>query len=372
MPQVPRVLLVAALLATSRLAAQEPAASIVLHGFGSWAYGNTGKNFYLAGAPEGDFRQVSMSLNLGARVDDRLMIHAQGEIFEDEDGTHTSLSYAFADYRLSDHFSVRVGQVKHPFGIFTEIHSVGTLRPFLDLPQGVYGPVGFAGESYKGVGILGTVDAGAWMLAYDLYAGGIDLKKFAVPEHFYAGDPLQDVTLETELQSLRNVIGGRVELKTSADGLSFGGSAYTGILNEPAANRTVVVAAQARYRSNRWTIESEVAHQDQTGDERAIGAYVQAAYRITPAWQVALQGDYLKNEFLRVDPSAAPSLQYHKEGAVALSYWVSRALVIKTEYHLVNGNRFAVPKPEDLVSVVRAGQLRTTTHLLQFGAQFSF
>jgi hypothetical protein len=368
----PPFLLLAVLLGSAPLAAQEATTAVALHGFGSWAYGRTNDNVYLSGAPEGDFRRVSMSFNLAARVSDRLTIHAQTELFEDEDGTHASLSYAFADYRLSDSFSFRVGQVKHPFGIYTEILAVGTLRPFLDLPQGFYGSVGFAGESYKGIGISGTRDAGSWTLAYDLYAGGTDLRKNAVPEEFYNGSTLQNVSRETELQSTRNVVGGRLVLQTPLEGLSFGGSTYTGVLNDSAARHLLVVAAQLRYRSNKWTIESEVAHEDGEGDERAIGGYVQAAYRLTPRWQVAAQGDYLYNQFLGVDTTRAPSLQHHREGAVALSYWVSRAFVIKAEYHRVNGNRFAMPHPENLMAVLDAGQLHTTTHLFQFGAQFSF
>jgi hypothetical protein len=110
----------------------------------------------------------------------------------------------------------------------------------------------------------------------------------------------------------------------------------------------------------------------QTGDERATGAYVQAAYRLTPAWQVALQGDWLDNTFDGADVSAAPSLQHHREAAVGLNYWISRELVIKTEFHLVNGNRFAMPHAEDLRAIVAAGALHTTTGLFQFGAQFTF
>ena len=370
--RAPLVLLLAGSLSAAGLNAQDSTASVVLHGFGSWAYGKTSNNFYLAGAPEGDYRQVSFALNLDARVSDKLAIHAQGRLAEDEDGTHTVLSYAFAALQLSDRFSIRVGQVKQPFGIFTEVTSVGTLRPFLDLPQGVYGPVGFAGESYKGIGVFGTLDGGPWALEYDLYGGGTDLIKFSVAEDFYRSDAPLSASEENELQSTRDVIGGRLVVRTPVRGLSFGVSASTGVLNEPAANRSTVVAGQLQFSSNRFTFESEVAQLAQVADEHATGAYVQAAYRLTAAWQIAVQGDYLDDTFVGVDPSAAPSLQRHREIAGALNYWISRDFVIKTEYHVLNGNRFSMPRPEDLRSVVSAGQLRTMTHLFQLGAQFTF
>ena len=106
------------------LHAQEGASPVNFHGFGSWAYGRTTDNNFLGGTPEGDYRHVTMTANISKSIDDRLAIHAQGEIREDEDNAHVSLSYAFADYKLSDRLSLRVGQVKHPFGIYTEVFDV--------------------------------------------------------------------------------------------------------------------------------------------------------------------------------------------------------------------------------------------------------
>ena len=39
-----------------------------------------------------------------------------------------------------------------PFGNYTEIYDVGTLRPFYHLPQATYGPTGQIAESYDGIG----------------------------------------------------------------------------------------------------------------------------------------------------------------------------------------------------------------------------
>jgi hypothetical protein len=352
--------------------AQDADRPVQLHGFGGWVYGRTNDNVYLAGTPEGDYRLVRMAASLSKSVDDHLSIHVQGEVEENEDVTDVQLSYAFADYFVSDRLSFRIGQVKHPFGIYNEVFAVGTVRPFLDLPQAFYGPVGFAGESYKGVGISGNVELQEWNVAYDVYGGGQDLLKFAAPEEYYLGNPLQNVSKETERQSTRDVIGGRLVVRTPIAGFSIGGSSYTGTLNEPAANHRTVVAGQIGYRTNVWTLESEIAHETQTRDERASGGYALAAYRLSPEWQVAVQYDLLSNTFFGADTLTAPSLQHHREGALAVSRWFTRAFVIKAEYHQVSGNRFALPHPEDLVSTIAAGGLRTSTHLFQFGAQFSY
>ena len=359
-------------LATAAPLLGQTMSGVAVHGFGSWAFGRTSDNVYLAGTPQGEFRFVSMALNLSTRVEDKLLVHAQAEATENEDATHLALNYAFAEYAVSDRLKLRLGQVKHPFGLYTEVRSVGTLRPFLDLPQGFYGPVGFSGDSYRGVGLSGTADAGRWGFEYDLYGGGNDLQKFAVPEEYYAGSDLQDVEEEIEEQSTRNVAGGRIVVQTPLAGFTVGTSVYTGILNEPASNRRTVVAGQLRYQSDRLTVEAEGAREKQVKDETAIGGYVQVAYKLTPQWQLAGQLDRLTNRFFGVRADDTPSLQYHREAAVALDYWVSSAFVVKAEYHRANGNRFAMPHAEDLLATLGENQLRKTTHLVQFGGQFSF
>ena len=367
----------AALLHAAALSAQDTGPAVTLHGFGSWSYGRTSHNLYLAGNPDGDFHHAAMAINLTARVNDKLTVHAQAEMRGEHVGehvgeAHTTLSFAFAAYRLSDGLSFRIGQVKLPSGLYTEVFSVGTLRPFLELPQAYYGPVGLVGESYKGVGILGAFNNNQWRMAYDIFAGGMDLRVFAIQEEFFHGEASEIESQGMELQSTRNVIGGRVVVSTPIVGLNFGISAHTGILDERSSQRRTTSSAQVSYRTNALTLEGEIGHEVQVGDERSTGGYVLAAYRITPTWQVAVQRGALKNTFFGVDPGAAPSLQHHRDAAVGLSYWLSRSLVLKTEFHAVSGNRFATPLPEELADVIAAGHLRTKTHLFQFGGQFSF
>jgi hypothetical protein len=354
------------------LQAQDAPRPAEIHGFGGWTYGRSTDNHFLAGTPEGDYHSLWMAINVSKRLDDKLSIHTQGEFRETQNDETAELDYAFAEYKLSDQLLFRVGQVKNPFGIYTEVFDVGTLRPFIDLPQGVYGPAGFAGEAYRGIGVSGTADVGAWAVGYDVYGGGDDLRKAEVPEHFYAGSTLQVGTAQFETQSTRNVIGGRVVLKTPIRGLSFGGSSYTGTIDDSTSTRRTIIAGQIGYRTNVLTLESEVAHQSQVRDEQATGGYVLAALRLTPEWQVAAHYDKLSTAYYRANVTAAPSLQYHRESAFAVSRWMTRAFVLKAEYHRVSGNRLAMPRPDALIAAVAANELRVITHLFQFGAQYSF
>jgi hypothetical protein len=364
--------LLAAAVAT-HTSAQSTDGAVVLHGFGGWAYGQSDQhNSYLAGLPGGNYRRASMAISLVAPVSERLTIRAQGESIQSEDGPTMVLDYAFADYKLADHLSLRVGEVKHPFGIYTEVFTVGTLRPFIDLPQAVYGAVGFAGQAYDGAGLSGDVDLGRWNLTYDLYGGGYTLQEFRTPEAFLHGEDVSSIRDEVEIESTRNLFGTRVMLHTPLHGLSFGTSVYTGQLAEIGGRLRTVVAGSVDYRSNAFSLEAEIAHEDEVRDQHVTGAYVQAAYRFHPSWQIGVQLDNLHNDFIGGDASRAPSLTQHREVAGVLSYWFSRSLAIKGEFHAVNGNRLAMPEPEDFSSILAAGGFRTRTRLVQLGAQFSF
>jgi hypothetical protein len=284
------------------LRAQDESRPVDIHAYGDWTYGRTNHNVFLAGSPEGDYERLSMALNLSKRIDEKLSIHSQG--FVDSHGdTEVSLDYAFAEYKLSDLLSLRIGQVKHPFGIYTEVFDVGTLRPFIDLPQAFYGPAGFVGESYKGIGAAGTAELGAWTLVYDAYGGGSSLEELALPREFYSGSVIDGSEIEKE--SLRNVIGGRAVLQTPIRGLTLGSSTYTGTVNETGSPRRSVLAGQIGYRSNVLTLESEIADAEQINDERATGGYALAAHRLTPEWQVGRRSSSPARVIRR--PSARPT-----------------------------------------------------------------
>ncbi len=341
-----------------------------LHGFGSWWYGRTNANKYLDGVPEGSYQRAEFALNVSASLRTNLKAIAQGFFIETEDGSETVLDYAFAEWKFSDGLKLRVGKVKHPFGISAEVFDVGTLRPFLALPQSVYGPIGLVGEAYKGAGITGTHFLGrGWELAYDLYAGGIELEKFLPPEALLRGEPLVEGE-ETELEKTKDLIGGRAVFGTPVDGLRFGFSAYSG--TKIGSRHRTVHGAFVEYLSERWSIRGELAREPVVDDLKVRGGYVETAYRFGSHWQAAVQYGDLTTSLAGISAAIAPSLLDHREIALGLNYWFSPAFVLKLSYHDVDGNRFAAPEPTDLSAAVSSGSLRTRTKLILFGGQFSF
>ncbi len=362
---------VGAVLVACATAGGAAAQEVDWHGFGGWAYGRTNDGQeYLGGQPKGDYQTANLNLNVTAAVNQNLKIVGQSSFTESAEAGLASfdLAYAFAEWRFSDRLQLRVGQIKQPFGISSEVFAVGTLRPFFALPLGVYGQVGLVSDSYKGVGLSGNHPLGRWRLNYDVYGGGVDVEEFAAPETFLRGEPVSSGG-SIETQSTRNLIGGRAELGTPVDGLAIGASAYTG--EELGSTRRTVFGFHGDYERGPWSLRSEYARETQKGDIVVHGFYAEAAYRVGLHWQAAIQYDRLTSSLADVEP-VAPSLLEHEELALGLNYWLTRAFVFKLAYHHVDGNRFAGPEADQYASLVAAGQLKRKTDLVQFGAQFSF
>ena len=249
--------------------------SLQIHGFGGWLFGKTNHdNTYLGGLPQGNYRRSDFSLNIEDKVSDRIRVVVQTDWTETENGHDTTLDYAFAEWRLSDKLRIRAGQVKLPFGIYSEIIDVGTLRPFLNPPQGVYGPVGFAGEHYKGIGITGTFAGRSdWSYGYDLYAGGTDSAEFLAPETFLKGQPVA-TSPQVEQESTSDLLGGRLTVHTPVEGLEFGFSVYSGVLIAPSSPRQAVAAGHISFLVDRWSVRTEYAYEHSSHDLTARGAIV--------------------------------------------------------------------------------------------------
>ena len=208
MPRTPLALsLVMTILTIAQAAtASADTGAVEIHGYGGWTYSRSDSddNRYLTSSQDGESDYVNLAVALSSRASDRARINAQvwWEARSDEE-VRATIDFAFGEWRVSDALRLRMGQVKHPYGIYTEVFDVGTIRPFFWLPQSVYGPSGAVAESYRGVGITGSVFApGSWRFEYDLYGGemGLETPNFAAV--FAAGG-----NADVKVTSTKSMIG---------------------------------------------------------------------------------------------------------------------------------------------------------------------
>lgn len=367
------------LIAATPLVADDPA-NIAIHGFGGWAYGKTDGLTTSIGTEKGNYDNAEFALNISAKPTENLSLVAQTRLTSAA-GSKTDLDYAFAEWAFSDALKLRVGRVKHPFGIYGEIYDVGTLRPFYLLPQSIYGPNGFTARAYNGAGLTGNVKLPKqWALQYDVYGGQIE-GDFETPG-LLSGDSSLFLQPSIKFQyHVNDVYGGRVNVNTPVNGLSFGASGYRGkattdlqiLSGEPTRN---VTDMHIDYSGDRITVRGEKGHL-QNGRDFTVGSdYIEAAYKVTDHWQVAARTEKLDvhvNLNLAELPPIYPQLLKNSEKAVSLSYWFRPNFVIRGSVQQIKGNRFAFPATSDAVmNALATDHLKDKTRLLVFGAQFSF
>lgn len=339
---------------SSALGAQE-LQPVTIHGFGHWSYGRTRGNDYLGATPEGEFRNSYFALNLGTNIQPSVGIHAQLFWNRTAEGSEAEIDYAFAAWQWDPDFGLRAGRIPHPFGIYNEVYDVGTIRPFLSLPQSVYGAVGLVSEGLDGVSARGRIDlGGSWALSYDAYVGGLDV--------FVAG---ADDEEGGEPETGKEVIGGRLVAATPLPGLVFGASGYTGIHSEPTAEasseRDAVLGAHLSYVGERVWVRSEAFRSWATEGLSAWESYVEAAVFLTRRLQASGTLGRVRST---ANGDSTESPDEHTEDAFGLAFWVSPEMVLKGSLGRVRGNL--------LVASGSGEPEGGSTRVLNLGVQFSF
>lgn len=359
--------------------------TLQIHGYGGWGTGKTDGNHYQWGNITPVYKHTEFTLALSSVPYDNINLVAQVTWKEGKNGFKTSLEYAFGEWHISDAFRLRLGRMKQPFGLYTEIFNVGTLRPFLLLPQGLYGANGFIGVSINGAGFTGSLDLGAdWSLQYDI-VGGL-LENVASLPGVLSNN--QDYWFINEIPTtffIEDVIGGRLLFDTPVDGLQIGTSGYKGRLVSVSeifalpflSSRYYVYAAQGEYAALPLKVQAEIARGNQGNLTLTKTLYVEFSYQLTSHWQLALRYDWMKidiiNDAVQPLPPGLEQLFMHSDFGLGINYWINPSFVLKLGLHENHGNRYAFPDdPEKIMTFLTTGFLEKRTRLVQFGAQFSF
>jgi hypothetical protein len=363
----PALALAALLAATPAGAATLADGLFTVSGYGGWALGKTTANDYLHGSPVARWDNATFALDLIAQPEERLQVAAQVFFAPRAQAARPApveLDWAFATWRFADTLAVRVGKVRQPFGIYGEIYDVGTLRPFLSLPQGVYGPAGFMGESYEGFGATGELPlTGGWSLGYDAYLGEMVTPVSLVVEEVANPTLLGARPGADEVQEPHgHHAGGRLALHTPVEGLTFLVTAAAG------SDAHRVGGLSLDYATDQWLLRGEGFYMQDGAALFAWAGYAEGARRFGKV-EVALRADasFTHPRGYRGDSS----VMRHRDLAAGASYWLSPQLVVRGAVHAVEGNRFAYPA-SDFDQAVLAGTLQPRTLLVEVGAQFAF
>lgn len=368
-----------ALLAATTAGAQDFGEKVQVHGFGGWAYAQTNGNAYLIGTEQGNYDNLSMALNASGTLSDKLTVVSQFELRQRPgfESLETRLDFAFAQWRFSDALKLRVGRVKHPFGLYGETFNVGTLRPLYMLPQSIYGPERFTANSVDGLGLTGSHDIRGWGVTYDVYGGRID-GKFRI---IGTGQEEEDVRLGLYEASFGfdEVFGARLSVQPPVDGLAVGVSSYHGLGRGYFGNGPeTALVAHAEYAKGQGQLRAEWGTTFGNDISRYDAFYIEGAYKVWGGLQLAARYDgwegHVKNrEMYELLMPYILKVQDSHDFTLGVNYWFSPELVVRGEYHWVRGNRFAAPNDFDVLSAFpTTNEIRRDTGMFVIGAHFSF
>jgi hypothetical protein len=355
-----------------------------LQGFGGWAMADLTKDgrWAEAATAEAEFGNYNFALNLAAQPTSKLSISSQAFWGQNLRGQKLSLDYAFAQYAHAPLLKLRAGKVLTPFGLYSEIYDVGTLRPFYFLPQFYQGRLGLIPKAYLGAGATGTQSLGGdWEASYDAFGGEIQFEEFTQAQ-LTGFDPATrlPVILETDTRLVgRKMVGGRLMLASPARGFDVGGSAIRigdlkrmtaeGRVPFPTSDDATLLNGRLQYQRKGLAARAELFKV--FTDKADVGSwYVEVSQKFLKRWQLAAQYEKSDLALLPGDNSVPPPLRDHESIGAALNFWFSPEFVIKLNAYHVEGN--LLNRPKNSIVKYLTGTLETSSNVVVFGAQFSF
>lgn len=350
---------------------EQPIRPFKIGGFANWAYGKTNNiNEYDLATHQGRYDNIDMGLILTLGILPRVNATAQVSFQSADDHTETDVDFAFIDWRVNDRFTLRGGQVKNPFGLYSEFLGIGTVYPFNDVPQSIYGGTTIGKEFYRGIGASGTTfTTRKWEGTYDVFFGELLNDEINPAEQI--SDAVQNgqsfATIEDSSEPIRQTFGGRLTIARPDTGLRFGVNGNSGM--SPDKGRQSVVGAFASYDTAKYLLRAEFGNAFEAGFVHYTGAYAEAGYKIDRHWQPVFRYEWARQGL--ATPIAIPdNFKSHREFAGGLNYWVNAKAVVKGSYHHVEGNLLSVPRGDlDLASL---SAVPKTTNLATFGLAFVF
>jgi hypothetical protein len=267
------------------------------------------------------------------------------------------------DYRLG----FRGGRVRLPYGLYNDTRDVAFTRPSILLPQSIYfertrdltlsadGGL-FYGESRNSWGNL-TLEAGA---VYPRANDDLD-NKYAILGRPAAGSLSSELTFVGRLNYELNDGSLRLAVTGLDTAINYVPKTY---LDPIMAGKFLFapVIFSAQYSTEKWTFTSEYAMRPirkhgfaASQNLNIVGEsyYFQAAYRLAERWEIMARYDNLTNN--RDDPNgqntqatthgAVPAYtQFAKDWTVGLRYDVTSWMMVRVEYHKINGTGWLPPQ----------------------------
>ncbi len=322
------------------------AADVEIHGYGNQDYVKSNKINFME-AKDGTWDFNTMSLVFTAKATDETTIWAK--IFAASE--RTTMEWLYVDHRLGESVDIRVGQMKLPLGIINLIRDMKFLH-LAELEPFMYSnKIDFIFENYRGVGL----EYNHPWFAIELISGQPEQEEKESASFHPEVTTASVFTTEEIAIKTRDLIGGRLRLKTPIDGLylMFSAASFREkreeiiTTHDLAAGTTTeeetmqelrekLVIASLELKRDKFAFNAEWADK-QGGDEEMKSYYIEAGYtffdKLTP---------YVRYDHILTDKDSKDDpMFYQKDTTIGLSYKVNDYFKVKAEHHAIKG--FAMP-----------------------------
>jgi len=353
--------------------------TVQLHGFVSQGYMHSSNNNFLVSSRAGSYEFTDAALNgnwsimRDLRIGGQLFYRNLGDYSEDK----VIIDWALIDYQPFEWAGIRLGKVKMPYGLYNENRDSDFLLPLIFLPQSIYDESRRdTSLAYLGGGIYGNIPAAAWGdIDYHLFAGELSYPSDSILAAGTKNSLQSNITsnnnkppaarnplLPAELTSIERenekMYGGSLVLNSLEGDLRVGLSLlhsksyiYVNGSSVPLTETTVrsKFVLSLEYTWLDWVFAGEYGESDRqtktagviTMDGPSQSWYLLASYTPFYRWTFSV----LYDEFYRLKhdkdgetrPQSPDYMGWRKDLGVAARYDLRDDLVIKAEYHIIDG-----------------------------------
>jgi len=303
------------------------------------------------GIPEdGTFDYRTMALQFRYDISDKdvmviqLSSRALGDSPIDDAEDDIELDWAFYERRIQDNTSLKVGRIQIPLGIFNEIRDVGTILPFYRPPFVFYREGTFTSETVDGIAISHTFwPQSDWALDFDVFGGNWNSFE---QSFFDEGLSVAD----------NEGYGFQAWLNTPVLGLRFGLGAHQRDITGGSEGAIREVGATSKFDDwyvsmdgvfNRFVVRGE--YREFSGEPEVVPVfggvfdgtiilyYLQVGFHPTENFRIYLQGEVNDNDNTGEVLTRDFDVRIREDYGIALNYLFNPNLVLKVEYHEVDG-----------------------------------
>jgi hypothetical protein len=345
---------------------------VQIGGFFSQGYLKSTENNYPIDTKDGtaDFREMGLngSTTFGShlRVGAQLFAQTLGKYGNDK----VNLDWAVVDYSFTPALGLRVGRVKMPRSLYSDVLDLDDVRPFILLPQSIYDArLRDFQKSFDGALAYGSVSAGKNTFDYKAFFGKLPMRTDSGAADFFNTTGLYANPGLTSLK-IDHVYGAALMWGTPITGLRIGlnysninSLVTTGPFRQVPSLTSSISLSNFRYENfsveytrGPWTLTGEylisdaklsialpsvlgIPASDEGYGQRAW--YVSAARRFGDSIEVGTYYTELTDSY----PSDPGSPAHRRDLTAAVRLNVTEHILFKLEAHSINGtlDMFNVP-----------------------------